>query len=269
MNVRIDDRLLKNDSEVRRVGVAISVDHVSRAFDINGRPLAVLHDISLDITAGEFVVIVGASGCGKSTLLRLIAGLDMPNAGAVFVGGSKVVGPGLDRGIVFQDHRLLPWLTAEENVAAALIARGVPKAERLDVARRYLALVGLTGFETAYPSQLSGGMAQRAAIGRALANDPDVLLLDEPLGALDALTRLKLQNEIVRLSAKNPKTIVLVTHDIEEAVFFADRIVVMDAKPGRIRRIIPVDLPRPRDRGSPGFVALRSAVLDEFIDETH
>jgi sulfonate transport system ATP-binding protein len=269
MNVRIDDRGLQNDDDVRRVGAGISVEGVSRAFDINGQPLLVLDDISLEVAAGEFVVIVGASGCGKSTLLRLIAGLDMPNAGTVSVGGNKVVGPGLDRGIVFQDHRLLPWLTAEENVAAALIARGVAKVERLATARRYLALVGLTGFETAYPSQLSGGMAQRAAIGRALANDPDVLLLDEPLGALDALTRLKLQNEIVRLSAENPKTIVLVTHDIEEAVFFADRIVVMDAKPGRIRRIVPVELPRPRDRSGAAFVALRSAVLGEFIEETH
>lgn len=250
-------------------GVPVVIDHVSKSFEIKGQALPVLKDISLNIAAGEFVVIVGASGCGKSTLLRLIAGLDLPGAGAIFIDGSKVEGPGLNRGVVFQDHRLLPWLTAEENVAAALIARGVPKEERLAVARRYLTLVGLAGFETAYPGQLSGGMAQRAAIGRALANDPAVLLLDEPLGALDALTRLKLQSELARLSAENTKTIVLVTHDIEEAVFFADRIVVMDSSPGRIRKIIPVNLPRPRNRSHPDFVELRRQVLEEFVDETH
>jgi ABC-type nitrate/sulfonate/bicarbonate transport system ATPase subunit len=195
--------------------------------------------------------------------------LDTPDSGDVSVGGKRVDGPGLDRGIVFQDHRLMPWLTAEENVAAALIARGVPRDERHQAARRMLALVGLEGFEGAYPSQLSGGMAQRAAIGRALANDPDILLLDEPLGALDAFTRLKLQNAIVRLSEDSKKTILLVTHDIEEAVFFADRIVIMDARPGRVRHIIPVDLPRPRDRSSAAFVALRERVLSEFASETH
>lgn len=274
MNIRVDDAILAKDAGARLEnvtlggsGVGVEIAHVSKSFDIKGRTLPVLEDISLSVSANEFIVIVGASGCGKSTLLRLVAGLDRPDSGVIRIGGVIVEGPALNRGIVFQDHRLLPWLTAEENVAAALIARGVPKAERLAVARRYLSLVGLAGFEAAYPAQLSGGMAQRAAIGRALANDPAVLLLDEPLGALDALTRHRLQREIARLSAENPKTIILVTHDIEEAVFFADRIVVMDAAPGRIRHIIPVNLPRPRDRTHPDFVALRRAVLSEFVDE--
>lgn len=272
MNIRVNEPVIVEPALARLdvasgEGVAVEIAHVCKSFDIKGKRLEVLDDISLTVAANEFVVIVGASGCGKSTLLRLVAGLDHANSGVVRVGGVAVEGPALDRGIVFQDHRLLPWLTAEENVAAALIARGVPKAERLAVARRYLSLVGLAGFEAAYPAQLSGGMAQRAAIGRALANDPAILLLDEPLGALDALTRLRLQKEIARLSAENPKTIILVTHDIEEAVFFADRIVVMDANPGRIRHIIPVDLPRPRDRSDPKFVALRRVVLAEFVDE--
>jgi sulfonate transport system ATP-binding protein len=248
--------------------VSIDIDRVHKSFDIDGQRLHVLDDISLHVAPGEFLVIVGASGCGKSTLLKLIDGLDLVDAGRIEVGEKLITGPGLDRGIVFQDHRLLPWLTAEENVAAALIARGVPKAERLSIARQYLQRVGLKGFETAYPAQLSGGMAQRAAIARALANDPPVLLLDEPLGALDALTRLKLQNEIGRLSAHEAKTIVLVTHDIEEAVFLGDRIVVMESRPGRIRKVIPVDLPRPRDRSDPAFVSLRRLVLEEFRDET-
>lgn len=253
----------------RKVGLPVSIVQASKSFLIKDRPLQVLDDISLDLAAGEFTAIVGASGCGKSTLLRLIAGLEKPDQGSIVVGGKTIDRPGLDRGIVFQDHRLLPWLTTEENVAAALIARGVAKAERLAIARQFLALVGLGGFEQAYPAQLSGGMAQRAAIGRALANDPDVLLLDEPLGALDAFTRLKLQNEILRLSRASAKTVVLVTHDIEEAVFLADRIVVMDARPGRIRRTIAVPLQHPRDRNSAEFAALRRTVMDEFADETH
>lgn len=259
---------LQHAATGRTVGLPVLIVEASKSFLINGKPLHVLDKISLDITAGEFTAIVGASGCGKSTLLRLIAGLDKPDHGAIVVGGKTIDRPGLDRSIVFQDHRLLPWLTAEENVAAALIARGMPKAERLATARRFLALVGLSGFEQAYPAQLSGGMAQRAAIGRALANDPDVLLLDEPLGALDAFTRLKLQNEILRLNRESEKTVVLVTHDIEEAVFLADRIVVMDANPGRIRRTISVRLQHPRDRNSADFADLRRTIMAEFVDET-
>jgi sulfonate transport system ATP-binding protein len=254
---------------IRSVGLPVSIVEASKSFLINGQPLKVLDRISLDLAAGEFTAIVGASGCGKSTLLRLIAGLERPDHGTIIVGGKAIDRPGLDRGIVFQDHRLLPWLTAEENVATALIARGVPKPERLATARRFLALVGLSGFEQAKTAQLSGGMAQRAAIGRALANNPDVLLLDEPLGALDAFTRLKLQNEILRLSRESAKTVVLVTHDIEEAVFLADRIVVMDARPGRIRRTVAVPLQHPRDRNGADFAALRGAVMAEFADETH
>jgi len=246
---------------------AIRLDGVGKSYAIEGRPLSVLEGISLDIAAREFIAVVGASGCGKSTLLRLIAGLERADGGDIRIDGARVTGPGLDRSIVFQDPRLLPWLTVEDNVANALVARRVPARERRQAARQYLSLVGLAGFEQAHPAQLSGGMAQRAAIARALANDPDVLLMDEPLGAVDALTRLKLQNQLVRLWSERAKTIVLVTHDIEEAVFLADRVVVMDARPGRIRRIVPVPLPRPRDRNSAAFGEIRRSILADFIDD--
>ena len=228
--------------------------------------LQVLHDINLDVPAGRFVSIVGASGCGKSTLLRLILGLDGDYSGQILLDGKPVQGAGLDRGIVFQDHRLFPWLNVERNIATALRNAPLSKAEKRELVAEHIALVGLQGFEQSYPHQISGGMAQRVAIARGLVNRPRVLLLDEPLGALDALTRSRLQNELQRIWQHEKITMVLVTHDVEEAVFLGDRVVVMQPRPGRIRRIVDIDLPHPRHRSDPRFIRLRDDVLSDFLD---
>ncbi|MGB3434752.1 ABC transporter ATP-binding protein [Achromobacter sp.] len=227
--------------------------------------LQVLQDINLDVPAGRFVSIVGASGCGKSTLLRLILGLDGDYSGQILLDGKPVRGAGLDRGIVFQDHRLFPWLNVERNIATALRNAPLSKAEKRELVAEHIALVGLQGFEKSYPHQISGGMAQRVAIARGLVNRPRVLLLDEPLGALDALTRSRLQNELQRIWQQEQITMVLVTHDVEEAVFLGDRVVVMQPRPGRIRRIVEVDLPHPRNRSDPRFIRLRDDVLSDFL----
>ncbi len=243
---------------------AVAVTGLSKRFRIDGRDLLVLDGITVHIPAGGVLAIVGASGCGKSTLLRIIAGLESPTTGTATIDGVPITAPGLDRGIVFQDHRLFPWLTVRDNIASAFAATRVPRAESARLVDEHLELVGLAGFGDAYPSQISGGMAQRAAIARALVNQPRVLLLDEPLGALDALTRVRLQRELARIWAAKGLTMLLVTHDIDEAVFLADRIVVLDPRPGRIRRIVPVDIPRPRDRSDPDFVSLRDDILADF-----
>mgnify|MGYP001964763547 FL=1 len=227
---------------------SLVVSHVSKTYP--GRRQPVLHDVSLAVEPGEFVSILGPSGCGKSTLLRLLIGLDRDHSGEIHVGPDKITGTSLDRGIVFQDHRLLPWLTLAGNIELALLNVGWPAARKQSAVRHNLELVGLAGYENAYPHQLSGGMAQRGAIARGLATEPSILLLDEPLGALDALTRIKLQHELLRIWQARQVTTVLVTHDIEEAIFLSSRIFVMQASPGRIAREITVDLPHPRDRTS-------------------
>jgi sulfonate transport system ATP-binding protein len=211
-----------------------------------------LRDILLSINPGEFVCVVGGSGCGKTTLLRIIAGLGSDYEGAVFLDGKQLTGTGLDRGVVFQEHRLLSWLTVRENVAFALAS--LPPDERGRDIRHYISLVGLDEFEHEYPHQLSGGMSQRVAIARALVGRPEVLLLDEPFASLDALTRMRMQQEILRIWQAERTTVVLVTHDIEEAVYLADRVVIMSPQPGTIRNILPVRLPRPRDRTDREFV---------------
>ena len=241
---------------------ALEIDRVGKSFDVAGRRVEALRDISFSVCTGEFVVIVGASGCGKSTLLRLILGLDTDYQGEVRLDGRRVEQPGLDRGVVFQDHRLLPWLTAEGNVAAALRRSGLAASERRRLVAEHLALVGLENFARAWPAQLSGGMSQRVAIARALVNRPRFLLLDEPLGALDALTRLRLQDELARIVRHEGTTAVLVTHDVDEAVFLADRIIVLQPDPGRIARIVEVDLDGHRDRSAPAFLRLRDEILD-------
>jgi sulfonate transport system ATP-binding protein len=249
----------------------LQVQHVSKSFSLKGAPLLVLDDISLTIAPGEFVAIVGASGCGKSTLLRLLAGLDTDYTGLLLHDGVPIRGTDLHRGLVFQDHRLFPWLTVQQNVAVAFSNTRVPMAERASRVAAEIARVGLDGYADAYPHQLSGGMSQRAAIARALVGRPDVLLLDEPLGALDALTRLRLQQELRRLWQDEGITMVMVTHDIDEAVYLADRIVVLDARPGKVRRVQDVPLAHPRQRGSPGFVAIRDGLHADFsdLDDTH
>lgn len=245
-------------------GGALSLRGIRKHFRYRRDELLVLDGIDLDIRAGEFVAIVGASGCGKSTLLRLVAGLDQDYDGEIRHDGNVVAGTSLERGLVFQDHRLFPWLTVAQNIALAFANTAVPKAERARRVREEIDKVGLSGFADAYPAQLSGGMSQRAAIARALVVRPQLLLLDEPLGALDALTRLKMQQELRRLWQEEGITMLMVTHDIDEAVYLADRIVVLDARPGRIRRIEHVALPQPRDRSDKGFIAIRDRLLGDF-----
>lgn len=240
------------------------IEHVSKSFLLDGQPLPVLADLSLRIEPGEFVAIVGGSGCGKSTLLRLLAGLDADYQGRLLHDGAPIRGTSLRRGIVFQDHRLFPWLTVEQNVSLAFTNTTVPPGERRARVAAELARVGLEAFGAAFPHQLSGGMAQRAAIARALAGRPDVLLLDEPLGALDALTRLRLQQELRRLWQEEGITMLMVTHDIEEAVYLADRVVVLESRPGRVRHVEAVPLAHPRERGQADFVAIRDRLHAHF-----
>jgi sulfonate transport system ATP-binding protein len=249
-------------------GPHIQIRNVTRQFQVNGGSLTALDDVSLDVAEGEFVTIVGASGCGKSTLLRLGAGLDTTYKGAINHAGRPVDGPSLDRGMVFQEPRLFPWLTIERNIALGLENSGLPKAEKKALVEQHLELVGLTGFAKAYPHQLSGGMAQRAGIARGLVNRPNVLFLDEPFGALDAITKTRLQGELQEIWAKERITMVLVTHDVDEAVYLGDRVVIMSPRPGRIREIVPVELPRPRVRTSAALVQVRNRVLDSLNNTT-
>jgi sulfonate transport system ATP-binding protein len=242
----------------------IKIAGVSKSFSQKKKPLHVLDDINLDILPGEFVSIVGGSGCGKSTLLRLIAGLDGQYQGDIRVDGQRVEGTSLDRGLLFQDARLLPWLNVEDNVALALTSAPLSKAEKVKTVKEHIELVGLDAFAKSFPHQLSGGMQQRVAIARGLVNRPRVLLLDEPLAALDALTRSRLQGELERIWKEEDITTLLVTHDVEEAVVLSDRIVVLEPRPGRVRRIVDVDLPRPRDRSNPRFQAIKDDILGDF-----
>jgi sulfonate transport system ATP-binding protein len=239
----------------------VEFQHIDKTFDAGSGKFLALKDFSLSVRPGEFVALAGASGCGKSTLLRLIAGLDTPDSGAILVNGKPVAGPALDRGLIFQEHRLMPWLTVEQNIALALQNTPIDASEKRQLIAEHIVLVGLAGFERAYPRQLSGGMAQRAAIARGLVTRPQILLLDEPFGALDALTRTRLQTELQRIWMVERITMVLVTHDVEEAVFLADRVVVMTPRPGRIKAIENIDLPRPRDRVGAGFVAHKASIL--------
>src|SRR6184192_4192522 len=245
-------------------GSALRVDEVRKSFavaDAPGTRRLVLDGISFSMAAGELVSLVGPSGCGKSTLLRLIAGLDLPDAGDLLVGEEEILGPSAERGLVFQDPNLFPWLTVRRNIQAGLVARGVLHEKRHEV-NEFMRLVGLEAFANALPHHLSGGMAQRVALARALINHPKVLLLDEPLGALDAFTRMRMQDEVLRLWQVRRTTMVLVTHDIDEAIYMGDRIVIMTPRPGRIERVIEVELDRPRQRSSEDFLRLRADILN-------
>jgi NitT/TauT family transport system ATP-binding protein len=250
---------------VTGAGAAIDIRNVTQAFRSGTNDLPVLDDISLSVEPGELIALVGPSGSGKSTLIRLLAGLDKPLFGSVHVDGRRVTGPDPSRALVFQDPTLLPWRTVRGNVAIGPQARGVlgRSKQRIDDA---LALVGLTEFAHAWPVQLSGGMAQRAALARALVNDPSVLLLDEPLGRLDALTRRVLQGELLQLWQQRGFTAVLITHDVSEALILSDRLVVLSPRPARIREVVDVGLDRPRDQFSPEFVQLRARIL-ALLDE--
>jgi NitT/TauT family transport system ATP-binding protein len=242
------------------VGAEIEIEGVSHSFDIDGSLLPVLDDISLKAEPGEFIALLGPSGCGKSTLLRIVAGLEEPRSGVVREDGERVKGPFPSRVVVFQDPTLFPWRSVWRNVALGLEAQGILKNERTRVDAA-LNLVGLSGFRNAYPHQLSGGMAQRVALARALVNDPKVLILDEPLGKLDSLTRISMQTEIVALWQRKGFTTLLVTHDVEEALFLANRVIVLSDRPARIKADITVDRPYPRHRGDPRLVELRRSIF--------
>jgi len=245
---------------------ALRVHQVYKSFEVPDAPgtsRLALDGISFSIAAGELVSLVGPSGCGKSTLLRLVAGLDFPDTGEVLVGEEKIVGPSAERGLVFQDPNLFPWLTVRRNIEAGLAARGMLREKRNEV-DEFMRLVALEAFANAYPHHLSGGMAQRVALARALINHPKVLLLDEPLGALDAFTRMRMQDEVLRLWENRRTTMLLVTHDIDEAIYMSDRILIMTQAPGRIDRKIDIDLARPRDRTSDSFLRFRSEILEHL-----
>ena len=243
---------------------SVRIRELNKSFPAPDCPFArraVLRDVSFSIAAGELVSLIGPSGCGKSTLLRLMAGLEHADCGELLIGAQPITGPSAERGLVFQDPNLFPWLTVRRNMQAGLVARGVLR-ERRDEVDEFMRLVGLGSFANAYPHHLSGGMAQRVALARALINHPKVLLLDEPLGALDAFTRMRMQDEVLRLWQPRRTTMLLVTHDIDEAIFMSDRILIMSPRPGTIERIIPVSLPRPRQRTSSDFLQLRGDILD-------
>jgi len=242
----------------------LDIRDVDKSFYVDGAEVRALAGIALTINAGEFVTIVGPSGCGKSTLLRLVAGLDRADSGTISFDGEPVVRPSLRRGVVFQDHRLFPWLNVEANVATGLLKASGTDAEKRATASRLVALVGLNGFERAFPHQLSGGMAQRAAIARSLAAKPDILLLDEPLGALDSLTRGHMQTELLRVWQHEKTTMLMVTHDVSEAVYLSDRIVLMDRNPGRIREVIAMPIPKPRTRLDPPVAALIERIIHQI-----
>jgi len=235
-----------------------------------GEVLAV-DDLSLEVADREFITIVGPSGCGKSTLLRVVAGLVRPSSGDVLLDGQPITGPGADRGMVFQSYTLFPWLTVRGNVEFGPRLKHTSADERARLASEYIELVGLRGFERSYPRELSGGMMQRVAIARALANDPEVLLMDEPFGALDAQTRVIMQELLVTIWQRSPKTILFVTHDIDEALFLGDRVYIMTARPGRIKQVLDVRLPRPRTlemTTDPQFLERKRLVFDSIKEES-
>lgn len=249
---------------MEKISAFIAINDVQKSFTVNNKSMLVLEKTDLSINENEIVAILGPSGCGKSTLLRMIAGLETIDDGEIVVNGKKVTGPSIDRGMAFQDSRLYPWLTIEDNIGF-----GLPKNVRKDEARKlvdeHLKLVKLEQFATTYPHQLSGGMKQRASIARALINKPSVLLLDEPFGALDAITKIHMQEEVIQIWAKEKMTMVLVTHDITEAIYMADRVVILSGRPGHVSEIVDVNLPHPRQRNSFKFVELQEKIFSQFF----
>lgn len=245
----------------------ISVEHLAKVFTKDRREITALEDFNLEVQEGEFVCLLGPSGCGKTTVLRIVAGLENKTSGTVMIHGKEVGSFRPRVGMVFQEFALFPWRSAKKNVEFGLEVKGVPESERTAISTKYLDLVGLRGFEVAYPKELSGGMKQRVAIARALANEPEVLLMDEPFGSLDAQTRNLMQRELLRIWSTARKTVLFVTHSVDEAVYLADRIVIMTARPGKVREIIDVPLERPRDRTSREFISIRSKVLAELDEE--
>jgi NitT/TauT family transport system ATP-binding protein len=250
--------------------IKLDAQNIYKVFTRRDRPVEALHDVSVQVGAGEFVSIVGASGCGKTTLLRIVDGLVPPTRGRIRVNGQPVSGPGPDRGFVFQQDALFPWRTVLDNVVFGLEVQGRHKHELRERANRFLQLVGLAGFEHLFPHELSGGMRQRANLARALTIDPDVLLMDEPFASLDAQTREIMQSELLRIWRSNKKTVLFVTHQIDEAVYLSDRVVVMTSRPGRVKAILEVGIPRPRDlsvKRTPHFLELVDEIWKMIEEE--
>ena len=245
---------------------------LTKVFDDSKRgSVTAIDHVNLEVKDGEFVMIVGPSGCGKTTLINILGGLNTPSSGQVLLDGRPVEGPGADRGMVFQGYSLFPWLSVQKNVEFGLKMKKVPKDERAQIAKKYIELGGLTGFEQALPKQLSGGMKQRVAIARTLANEPEILLMDEPFGALDAQTRVVMQELLADISKKTKTTILFITHDIDEAVLLGDRIYVMSRRPGTVRAVLDVDLPGERTHESlvlPEFLQIKKQIMDMLWKES-
>lgn len=244
---------------------ALKISGLYKTYTVEQQKIPILNNINLEIAPGEFVTILGHSGCGKSTLLRIVTGLTDYQQGSVTYGGEPITKPGLDRGMIFQDHRLFPWMKIKDNIGLAL--KGYSKQEKEKIVKEYLSLVKLDGFENAYPSQLSGGMSQRAAIARGLASKPEILLLDEPFGALDALTRIQMQKEILKIWQQEKITMLMVTHDIDEAIYLGQRVVVMSARPGEIKDIIETRSANVKDRGSAEFANIKKKIFKYFFED--
>jgi ABC-type nitrate/sulfonate/bicarbonate transport system ATPase subunit len=253
---------VESDVKIPALRTKLRTDAVSMAFDRDGQRMSVLENINLEVGEGEFVCILGPSGCGKSTLLSMMAGFLVPTGGEVRIDGEAVRGPDPRRIFVFQERGVFPWLTVEGNIGFGLSR--LPRTERAQRVEHYIKMVGLEGFEKSYPHELSGGMKQRVEVARALAVNPDVMFLDEPFGALDSITRMVMRGELLRIWQAERKTILFVTHDIDEAVQLADRVVVMSARPGRIQQIVPIDIAHPRDISSPRYLELRDGILNQI-----
>ena len=248
----------------------LKIDNVVKEYVGNKGKTVALNGVSLDIKENEFICVVGPSGCGKSTLLNIIAGLLEPTSGAVYLDGKKIEGTGVERGVVFQGYALFPWRTVLKNVMFGLEMKRMPKDQAEKIAKKYIKAVGLEGFEHAYPKELSGGMRQRVAIARAYAADPEVLLLDEPFGALDAQTRVQLQSELLNTWEREKKTCFFITHDVDEAIILAQRVIIMSARPGRIKKIVDIDIPYPRTQATktdPRFLELKTEIWNEVYQE--
>jgi NitT/TauT family transport system ATP-binding protein len=246
----------------------LEINNLRKSFPKEAGEMLAIEDFSLAVQNGEFVCLLGPSGCGKTTVLRIIAGLETLTSGSIKLDGRDVVNSGPDRGMVFQEFALFPWRTVRKNVEFGLEIKRVSPAERKTIGQKYIDLVGLNGFEDYLPKKLSGGMKQRVGIARALANNPEILLMDEPFGALDAQTRNQMQKELLRIWSETKKTVVFVTHSVDEAVYLADRVVVLTARPSNIKEIFKVEQPRPRDRANPEFTALRKRILAELEEES-
>ena len=241
--------------------MSLSITSLHKSFAKQQSAVHVLQDINLEVNKGEFVTVIGPSGCGKSTLLKLVAGLDDEYKGTIYLNSKPISGPSIKQGFIFQEHRLFPWQTVEQNIAADLSLKEPQIRKRVD---ELIEIVRLKGFEKSFPKEISGGMSQRVAIARALLRDPEVLLLDEPFGALDAFTRNHLQDVLLDIWQQKKTTMILVTHDIDESIYLADRVIIMSASPGQISNIIPIDMPHPRKRTNASFQGFRQKVLSEF-----